>query len=98
MEIFVSKKIPPDHLREWKEFLQQITNRRTFGHQRYETKREHRYMSRLAEELKVYKKTGNKEQLLNIAVYAFLESVAPENKHFHFDPTVDSATRKKYGS
>jgi hypothetical protein len=52
-------------------------------------------MHRLELELKEYKITGNNEHLLNVAVYCWLESMAPENKRFHFDATVDSATRGK---
>lgn len=51
-------------------------------------------MSRLAKELAAYKKTGNMEQLINIANYAILEAMAPENPRFHFDAGVDSVTRK----
>src|SRR5258706_7069078 len=71
------------------EFLQQMANRRGFGAARYGDvpKVEQKFMTRLKAELKAYQKEGNKEQLLNIAVYAFLESYAPENKRYHFDAT-----------
>ena len=51
-------------------------------------------MWRLGEELKAYKKTGNMEALFNIANYAWLESLAPENPKFHYDPTAKSNTRR----
>lgn len=38
--------------------------------------------------------SGNFEQLLNIAVYCFLESEAPQHPRFHFDNRVKSVTRK----
>jgi len=38
---------------------------------------------------------SNAEHLINIANYAHLECYAPEHKRFHFDNTVDSATRKR---
>ena len=77
-------------------FLQQIINRALQGHCRYGSlNKAQRYMHRLELELKEYKKTGNNEHLLNVAVYCWLESMAPENKRFHFDATVDSATRGK---
>ena len=52
-------------------------------------------MTRLGLELKAYRRTGNRELLLNIANYSWLESVAPENKKFHWDNTAESATRGK---
>lgn len=39
-------------------------------------------------------KSGNFEQLLNIAVYCFLESEAPQHPRFHFDNKVKSVTRE----
>ncbi len=87
----------PQTTSEFRYFMQQVLNRRCVGALRYGDKPQakQRYMKRLSLELKAYKETGNIEQLLNIAVYAFLESVAPENKKSHFDPTVDSVTRGK---
>lgn len=83
----------------FREFLQQMCNRRTIGFLRYgQINSAQRYMSRLLTEAKAYKKGGNKEQLLNIAVYAFLESYAPENKRFHHNASADSVTRHIYGS
>ena len=85
--------------REFVAFLQAVVNRRCVGALRYgdrPTSRQ-RYMSRLSRELRAYRKDGNFEQLLNIAVYAFLESCAPENRKLHFDPTVDSVTRSEFG-
>lgn len=82
-------------------FLQRIMNRRWSGFLRYEQKSggptaRQKYMSRLAGELEAYRKTGNAENLYNIANYAYLESRAPENKKFHFDNEAVSATRKKF--
>jgi len=54
-------------------------------------------MTRLSKELKAYRKDGNIEQLLNIAVYAFLESVAPENPKIHWNAAADSVTRGEMG-
>lgn len=84
---------------EFRAFLQAVVNRRCVGALRYgdRPKAKQRYMSRLARELKAYRKDGNFEQLLNIAVYAFLESAAPENHKLHFDPTADSVTRSEFG-
>ena len=80
-------------------FLQAMVNRRAVGALRYGDKPSHRqrYMSRMHREIDHYRKDGNFEQLLNIAVYAFLESEAPENSKLHFDPTAASVTRKEFG-
>lgn len=79
-------------------FFQKLANRLVVGHFRYGSpKVEQKYLTRLIMEIKAYKKTGNYENLLNIANYCWLESQAPENKKFHHDASVDSATRKKMG-
>jgi len=78
-------------------FLQHVVNRKAVGGLRYgRIDPNQHYMTRLEKELKVYKDKrtgGNREQLLNIAVYAFLESYAPEHPHPHNDPYAKSATR-----
>lgn len=78
-------------------FLQMMANRRGFGAARYGDRpaSTQKYLSRLKKELRAYEKEGNMEQLLNIGVYCFLESFAPENKKFHFDPYRESVTRTK---
>jgi hypothetical protein len=48
-------------------------------------------------EAQAYKRTGNSEHLINIANYAWLESVAPEHSKNNFDPYVPSATRHRFG-
>jgi hypothetical protein len=76
-------------------FLQLTANRIAVGHLRYgPPNRRKKYMTRLKLELEAYENTGNMEHLLNISNYAFLESEAPQNHKFHFDPNVDSVTRK----
>lgn len=84
----------------WMWFLQLLTNRRVLGALRYGDKptKKQRYMSRMQKELDAYKETGNMENLLNIAVYCWLESEAPENKKFHFNPSIDSVTRREFGT
>ena len=89
-----------DKLRvDWKnftEFVQHQSNRLAVGHARYGAPaRRKQYMKRLGLELKAYQRTGNRENLLNIANYAWLESQAPENKKFHWDNSVDSVTREE---
>ena len=77
-------------------FLQLMMNRRSVGFLRYgPINYKQKYLTRLIKELEAYKKTGNAEQLVNIAVYCFLEWYAPENKKYHFDNSVESVTRKE---
>jgi hypothetical protein len=76
-------------------FLQQMANRAAVGALRYGCvpDAERNYMSRLAKELAAYRRNGNREHLLNIAVYAWLEGEAPENRKYHFDASAASVTR-----
>lgn len=91
-----SLNVPASEMSAFKKFLQQMTNRRGVGFIRYGLVIHRQgYMSKLETELKAYKRTGNREQLINIAVYAFLESYAPENEKHHFDANVRSVTRKR---
>lgn len=85
---------------DFKMFLQAVVNRRCVGALRYgdRPQRRQRYLSRLTKELEAYRADGNYEQLLNIAVYCFLESVTPENRKFHFDPAAASVTRDQFGT
>lgn len=86
---------------EFRYFLQAVANRRCVGAYRYEgcdgPDRRKRYMTRLSKELRAYRKSGNVEHLFNIAVYAFLESAAPENRKAHWDAAVESVTRGEMG-
>ena len=101
LEIRIPDSIPldPRTAIELRAFLQGVVNRRCVGDLRYgdRPKAKQRYMSRLGRELRAYRRDGNAEQLMNIAVYAFLESAAPENKKLHWDPTADSVTRSEFG-
>lgn len=91
-----SLSLPSSEMALFKRFLQEMTNRRGVGYLRYGPNRHRQgYMSRLKLELEHYKRSGNHEQLLNIAVYAFLESHCPENEKYHFDNTAGSVTRKR---
>lgn len=86
----------PRHV-ECKIFLQMQVNRLLVGSQRYgRPKKSQKYLTRLTKELRAYRKTGNMEQLINIANYALLESIAPENPRFHFDATAESVTRETH--
>ena len=68
------------------------------GHCRYGyADKSQRYMSRMLKTMTTYRRTGNAEYLLDIANYCVLEYLAPENPRFHYDPTVDSSTRKEFG-
>jgi hypothetical protein len=79
----------------FKMFAQTMLNRLFVGEIRYgpAEKKQH-YFSRLKKEVAVYQKTGNAEQLINIANYCVLEWIAPEHPKHHFNPTVESVTRE----
>lgn len=75
-----------------------MTDRLLVGHLRYgDACKEQNYMTRMMMEVKAYKRSGNREQLLNIANYAYLESIVPENPKFHWNDKADSVTRRKMG-
>lgn len=81
--------------KQFHKFAQKMANRLGMGAARYgKVNASQNYMTSLIMEVKAYKRSGNAEQLLNIANYAFLESIAPENKKFNFDPFVKSVTRE----
>ena len=89
-----SDRIKLKRQEEIHKFLQQMLNRLIVGNLRYgEPNRRKKYFSKAIFEIKAYKKTGNREHLLNIANYCILESLEPENIKFHFDNTVESVTR-----
>lgn len=101
IELNVPDSIPldPKVTREMQAFLQAFVNRRCVGALRYgdRPQRRQKYMSRLEREVAAYRASGNFEQLLNVAVYCFLESVAPENRKLHWDAAVESITRVEFG-
>ncbi len=85
----------PRTLIEFRAFLQALVNRFCVGSLRYGDRPDRRqcYLTGLAKELRAYRSDGNAEQLMNIAVYAFLESAAPENKKLHWNAAAPSVTR-----
>lgn len=96
MEVFWSEKLRLPFKIEFNTFLNQMSKRIAQGAARYgNPKPEKQYIKKLKLELSAYRKTGNHEHLINIANYAWLESVAPAHKRYHFDSGVDSATRGK---
>lgn len=98
LRVPASIKTDPREQRALQTFLQEMVNRKLVGGLRYgAVVKRQRYMSRLEKELKTYRAEGNREQLLNIAVYAFLESYAPENPLYHDNPFAESATRGTFG-
>lgn len=83
-------------VKQFNDFTQKMANRLILGNMRYgDPNKDKKYLTRLNIEIKAYRRTGNAEHLYNIANYCVLETIAPENKKFHFDPMVDSATRGK---
>jgi len=98
LELFVSSKIKPEGTTFLQKFLQKMVNRFFIGFLRYAGPHgKQLYLSRLQKELKAYKRTGNQENLINVAVYCVLESIAPEHPKHHHNEIVDSVTRKQYG-
>ena len=92
-----SDKSPCDP-KQFTEFCQRMANRLIVGEWRYgKANSRQRYMSRLRKELKAYEKSGNAEQLVNIANYAFLEMIQPEHPQAHFNNLVRSRTRHQFG-
>jgi hypothetical protein len=80
----------------FKAFLQGMVERKFIGGLRYgRIKSKQRYLTLMKKELRAYEQDGNMEQLINIAVYCFLESYAPQHPRFHYDPTVESVTREE---
>jgi hypothetical protein len=78
-------------------FVQKMANRLIVGHWRYGAPdKRQKYLTRMKKELEAYVKTGNVEQLINIANYAMLESIAPEHPQAHFDNTINSVTRHNF--
>lgn len=86
-------QIPHDSLSR---FAQQMFNRITVGEVRYGAPgREKGYMSKMEREVKAYRRTGNREHLINVANFAWLESEWPEHAHHHFDAGVGSVHRAR---
>jgi hypothetical protein len=83
---------------QFQNFVQLMANRIMQGEARYGSPRRYKnYLKRVKLEIAKYEETGNMENLINAANYLHLESCEPWNKKFHFDNTVDSATRGKVG-
>jgi len=90
-----SERLNP-RLKALRVHVQLMVNRLLQGTFRYgPPAKDHNYMTRMLMEMKAYKRTGNREHLLNISNYCVLETIAPENSRFHFDNTAESATRSK---
>lgn len=87
--------ILPDQAAVVRFFTSQV-KRLVQGHLSYgRPHREKRYMTRAAKELAAYRRTGNREHLINLANYAFLEDQAPENRKYHWNAEAESVTRGK---
>jgi hypothetical protein len=105
MEIIFRVTLPnitsldPSTTTSFRHFLQAMMDRRIQGACRYgdKPKKQQLYRTRIKKELIEYDKTHNMEQLLNVAVYCWLESEAPQNGIIHFDANVESVTRSEMG-
>ena len=95
LAIWVSEKVKPSPWESFREFVQQQVKRLVQGHFEYGPPcKSKNYMTRLEAEVKAYRRTGNREHLLNAANYCWLESEAPQNRKYHWDNTVLSVTRR----
>lgn len=90
--------ISMDDLVDLRAFLQCVVNRAGVGNVRYgEAATRKKYLTRMRKELRAYAKTGNGENLFNVAVYAWLETLRPQHRHFHFNMNAESVTRGEMG-
>lgn len=88
----------PEQLKMLIAMFQDMANHALQGVNRYgPPDRKQKYMTRIGLELAAYRKTGSHRHLVNIANYAALEAVAPENGRFHRGDEGASATRGKLG-
>ena len=95
IELFWSDKLKrPDH-QLFKRFAQAMVMRLMQGWPTYGFDARFQYLTRLEKEVAKYRETGNKEHLINIANYAYLESEKPEHPGSHWDNGVKSVTRKQ---
>lgn len=95
IELPDSAPLAASTISELRLFLQACANRLVVGELRYgKPDRRKHYRARIGKELTAYHKGANFEQLLNIANYAFLESLLPETGKLIFDPYVESVTRE----
>ena len=95
LELLESIQISREKRQWFRAFCQGMLHRIQAGELRYGpgSKRQ-KYMTRLIKEVKAYEKTGNAEQLFNIANYCILEWIYPEHPKHHFKPEADSVTRE----
>lgn len=80
LKLWMSDKIRPGLTAlRMKKFFQMMLNRILQGTFRYDPpSKDQNYLDCLEKELNVYKRTGNKEHLLNIGNYAMLEFYYPQ--------------------
>jgi len=91
-------KLEPELRARYQTFLQDMLDRLAIGRLMYGPPNEdRRYLSRLTRELKAYKRTGNQEHLFNVANYALLEFIWPENEKVFIDRLATSETRGMVG-
>lgn len=91
------KRDPRRHFRfVW--WVQVMANRLLLGGLRYgRATKKQQYIYRALAEGMMYLHNGNKEHLINMSNYGFLEAEEPCIDNASFDNTVDSATRAKFG-
>ena len=88
LTLWTSKEVPEKET-FCSKFLQGMVNRMTVSHHKY-GKCSEAYPDRvnaiknLEERLKIYKKTGNTELLMDVANFAMIEFMFPRHKKAHF--------------
>lgn len=93
-QVSIPARLTGHHYPRFARFLQQMANRIMVGQARYgDPSEEAGYLRRLKRELRAYERTGNMEHLINVANWAYLESVCPTDPvKFHFDNGVGTVT------
>jgi hypothetical protein len=83
-------------INSFSEFLKKMVARLSVGQLRYgNSSPTQKYFSRLRIEANAYSETGNKEHLINIANYAYLEFYHPQHDKAHYNPKANSVTRNR---
>jgi len=92
------KKLKSDFAEKLEAFFQLCANRIVQGEARYgQVGPGKDYFVRIEREIRAYKITGNRENLINAANYCSLEFYYPNLPFTYFDNRAKSATRGKIG-
>jgi len=97
MEIYWCEKLGIRRKEEFQRFLDAMSKRIAQGHPTYgdPVNSGQPFLHFLKCELDAYDRTGNRDHLINIANYAWLESIAPQHPNSHMDARTASTRRKR---